>query len=163
MRLCIPPMTVAMNAISSGAAPMSGSTEAERPTQKMATTPASSPLMMKVAEITRFAGTPIRRAVVNLSAAARIAMPSTVRFITNVSPTSSTTVEPMMMRFRTGIVAVPRVSVWEKNGGSGTARARGDMVISTTFCKKTLTANEVTSMAVSDLVRTGRKATSSVV
>ena len=45
--------------------------------------PASKPLMMNAAEMTRFAGTPMSRVVVNLSAAARIAMPSTVFFMSN--------------------------------------------------------------------------------
>ena len=51
--------------------------------------------MMKATEMTRFAGTPMSRVVVNLSAAARIAMPSTVYFISSVSDASSTAVAMM--------------------------------------------------------------------
>ena len=70
---------------------MVGVTEAVRPIQKMETTPAMMPLMANAAEMTRLAGTPSMRVMVKLSAAARRAMPSTVRRSSRVSSASVTT------------------------------------------------------------------------
>ncbi len=116
---------------------MSGSTDAERLTQKIETTPASTPLMMNATEMTRFAGTPMSRVVVNLSAAARIAMPSTVYFMSSVRPASSTAVVTMTRMLRSGTVAPEHVDrLVEGQSGSGTARARGETKSSAAFCRK---------------------------
>jgi glycine cleavage system pyridoxal-binding protein P len=60
-------------------------------------------------------------------------------------------------------VAAPAIiTLSEKIAGRVTALARGEMIRRAAFCSNVLTANEVTSMAVSDFSRTGRNATSSV-
>ena len=158
----MPPITVATKATSSGAAPMVGVTEAVRPTQNSATTPASRPLMAKAAEMTRLAGTPSRRVMRKLSEAARRAMPSTVRRSSRISRPSRTRLVAMASRLRMGRSWPSTRALMLNSFGRGTPFARGEMMSSAAFCSRVLTAKEVISMAVGECSRTGRKATRSV-
>src|SRR5688572_19431232 len=101
-------MTVATNATNSGGAPMVGVTVEERAIQKIETMPAIMPLMAKAAEMTVLAGTPNMRVMVKLSAAARSAIPSTVRRKRSVSRASATTLVRMVRIFRHGTL-VPAI------------------------------------------------------
>ena len=115
--------------------------------------------MAKAEEMIRLAGTPSIRAMVKLVAAARIAMPSTVRRMRSAKSASSTTAVAMVMTLRSGVMTPPISTVCEKRSGSGTTRGRGEMKSSAAFCSRVEKANEVISTAVTDFARTGRNAT----
>src|SRR4030067_645726 len=155
-------MTVATNATSRGGRPMVGVTEAERAIQKRGTIPAMVPLMAKAVEMTVFAGTPSMRVMVKLSAAARNAIPSTVRRSSSVRSARVTMQVKMVRILRQGTLVPAIMTLVWKICGSVTARARGEMISKAAFCSKVLTAKEVINMAVRDFSRTGRKATNSV-
>ena len=90
---------------------------------------------------------------------ARIAMPSTVLLIIQAKSARRITAAAMVMRLRKGVTAPRMVTVWEKISGSGTGRGRGEMNSRAAFCSSVEKAKEVISTAVTDLARTGRKAT----
>ena len=130
-----------------------------RPIHRMPTTPPRRPLIAKAEEMIRLAGTPSMRAMVKLVAAARIAMPSTVLLIIQANSARRITAAAMVIRLRNGVTAPRIVTVCEKISGSGTGRGRGEMNSRAAFCSSVEKAKEVISTAVTDLARTGRKAT----
>ena len=68
----------------------------------------------------------------------------------------------MVIMLRHGTLMPAIITLVWKSSGRVIARALGEMASSAVFCSKVLTAKEVIRIAVSDLSRTGRKATSSV-
>ena len=117
--------------------------------------PASSPLIAKADEMTRLAGTPSIRAMVKFVAAARIAMPRTVRRISQPKSASSTALVAMVMTLRIEVWVPAIATVSPKMSGSGTMRGRGEMKRSAAFCSRVEKAKEVISTAVTDFARPG--------
>src|SRR6478735_5975500 len=122
----MPPRTVATKETISGSSPIPGVTDAVRPSQNRETMPARRPLMAKAVLMIRFAGTPSIRVMVNLSAAARSAMPRIVLRRTKLNRASMARLTTMASTSRTGTSVPPIAMLSEKRSGSGTTRARGD-------------------------------------
>ena len=86
-------------------------------------------------------------------------MPSMVRFITIANRVSMTAAAAMVSTLRTGVITPAIWMVSEKMAGRGRLRGRGEMNSRAAFCSSVEKAKEVISTAVTDLARTGRKAT----
>ncbi len=80
-----------------------------------------------------FAGTPSIRAMVKCEAAARMAMPKMVFFISSAKIANKTSARPMVRRLRTGTNTPRSTTVSEKISGSGTFLGRGEMNSSAAF------------------------------
>ncbi len=114
----MPPITVAMKAISMTLAPMTMFAVPVWAPRISAAAPASTPDMAKAVMMTRFARTPSMRTMVKFSAAARISTPKRLRRRNRFSPTSTATVTMMVITCSSGMRAPAISTGWLSAGRS---------------------------------------------
>ena len=147
-----------MKAWITGTNPVVGFTEVVRAIHSTPAMPASTPEIRNASEITRFARTPDRRAVVKSWDAARIATPDRDLRMNVVSATSEIAPIEAVMIDSTPMRTEPSCTASSNSAGTGMPRERTD-----TACRKApwiscATANDVNSSDTKLALRSGRKA-----
>ena len=151
-----------MNAWITGTNPVAGFTEVVRAIHSTPAMPARMPEIRNASEITRFARTPSRRAVVKSCEAARIASPdrdrrmNVVRATSEIAPIDAVMIESTLMR--TG----PSCTASSNSSGTGMPRDRTETAWRNAPWISWATANDVNSSDTKLALRSGRNAISSI-